>query len=60
MSIGISTTTGPPRPLRSRVKARRMMLATSPASVIASLDLVTGRMTSVELKFGLTWASRRG
>jgi hypothetical protein len=60
MSHGICTTTGPPRPLRRRVKARRMMLATSPGRVIDSADLLTGRMTSAELKFGLTWASRRG
>ena len=57
---GICTTTGPPRPLRRRVKARRMMLATSPGSVISSADLLTARITSAELKFGAIWACRRG
>ena len=59
MSIGISTTTGPPRPLRSRVKARRMIWDTSAASITGSVDLVIDFRLIVELKFGSIWAIRR-
>ena len=59
MSVGISTSTGPPRPLRSRVKARRKMFGTSAASTIGSADLVMPRMAMVELKFGSICAIRR-
>ena len=40
MSLGISISTGPPRPLRSRLKARRNTLVSSSADVIGSADLV--------------------
>ena len=54
------TMTGEPRPLRRRLKARRMMLATSLPLVIGSECLATCAMASVELKLGGTWAMRRG
>ncbi|MND09715.1 hypothetical protein D3C83_332570 [compost metagenome] len=54
MSDGTSTITGPPRPLRSMVKARRMTFATSPGATSGSTDLVTCWKFSVELKLGFT------
>ena len=59
MSVGISTSTGPPRPLRSREKARRMIAGTSAASITCSVDLVMPAICTVEEKFGLIWAIRR-
>ena len=52
--------TGAPRPLRNRLKARRMMFSMSAPEVIGSACLATCAMVIVELKFGGTWAMRRG
>ena len=43
-SVGISTSTGPPRPERNRWKARRITFGISFAEVIGSADLVMPRI----------------
>ena len=51
--------TGAPRPLRSKLKARRMMFSMSAPELIGSACLATWAMVIVELKFGGTCAMRR-
>ncbi len=47
--MGISTSTGPPRPDRSCVNARRKMAGICLADVIGSADLVTLAMLRLAL-----------
>jgi hypothetical protein len=47
--VGISTSTGPPRPLRKRENARRMTLGMSAGTLRGSADLVMLRIDSVAL-----------
>ena len=49
-SAGISTTTGPPRPLRRRLNARLMIAGTSRPERIGSTDFVKERRLTLELK----------
>ena len=58
-SAGISTITGPGRPIRIRLMARRMTSGTWLASAIVSTDLVTEANVRAELNMGKTCARSR-
>ena len=58
-SAGISTITGPGRPMRIRLMARRMTSATWLPTVMVSTDLVTDAKVRAELNKGKTWARSR-
>jgi hypothetical protein len=59
MSAGISTITGPGRPMRIRLTARRMTSTTWLPAVMVSTDLVTDAYVRAELNRGKTWARSR-
>ena len=48
-SVGISTMHGPPRPLRRRENARRMMFDSSLATTSGSADFATPRISRTAL-----------